>query len=71
MPHQVDLVFFALPLFLVARIGLRAVSRVLSLLAVALGIKQAPCPQTMSHWGTRRAMVRLQAAGMLQGVPVR
>jgi septal ring factor EnvC (AmiA/AmiB activator) len=37
--HKVDLVFLALQLFLVARIGFRAVSRVLSLLAWALGLK--------------------------------
>src|SRR5215831_1446543 len=43
---KVELVFFALQLFLVARIGFRAVSRVLSLLAVALGLQKAPCPQT-------------------------
>ena len=36
--HKGDLVFLALQLFLVARIGFRAVSRVLSLLALALGI---------------------------------
>ena len=37
VPNKVDLVFLALQLFLVARIGFRAVSRVLSLLALALG----------------------------------
>src|SRR5712691_9472752 len=41
---KVDLVLLALQLFLVALIGFRAVSRVLSLLAWALGIKKAPCP---------------------------
>src|SRR6266851_3400797 len=51
--HQVDLVFLALQLVLVARIGFRAVSRVLSLLAEALGIKKAPCPQTIRYcWPT-------------------
>ena len=44
---KVDLVYLALHLFLVARIGFRAVSRVLSLLAEPLGIKKVPCPQTL------------------------
>ena len=65
---KVDLVFFALQLVFVARIGFRAVSRVLSLLAVALGIQKAPCPQTMINWVMRRSIVRLQSARMLKGV---
>lgn len=68
--NKVGLVFLALQLFLVARIGFRAVSRVLSLLALALGIKQAPCPQTIINWVTRLAMVRIQSVRMLQGVPL-
>ena len=48
--NKVDLVFLALQLFFVARIGFRAVSRVLSLLALALGIQKAPCPQTIRVW---------------------
>ena len=43
---KVEVVLRTLPLFLVARIGCRAVARVLSLLAWALGIKKAPCPQS-------------------------
>ncbi len=65
--HKVDLVFLALQLFLVARIGFRAVSRVLSLLAVALGIQKAPCPQTVINWVTRLAIVRMQSVYMLKG----
>jgi len=52
----------------VARIGFRAVSRVLSRLAEALGIKQAPCPHTIIHWVTRLAIVRIPSARMLKGV---
>src|SRR6266851_1492613 len=44
---KVDVISLALQLFFVARIGFRAVSRVLTRLAVALGIKQAPCPHPM------------------------
>ena len=70
MQHKVDLVFLALQLFLVARIGFRAVSRVLSLLAWVLGIKNAPCPQTVSNWVIRLASVRIEAAPRLKGLPL-
>ena len=69
--NKVDLVFFALQLFFVARIGFRAVSRVLSLLALALGLKKAPCPQTIINWVTRLSIVRIQSARLLQGFPLR
>jgi hypothetical protein len=65
--NKVDLVFLALQLFLVARIGFRAVSRVLSLLAFTLGIHKAPCPQTIINWVTRLSVVRIQSARMLKG----
>lgn len=65
--HKVDLVFLALELFLVDRIGFRAVCRVLSLLALALGIHKAPCPQTIINWVTRLSIVRLQSARLLKG----
>ena len=68
--HKVDLIFVALQLFLVARIGFRAVCRVLSLLAWALGIKQAPCPQTIINWVMRLSIVRIDSARMLQGLPL-
>ncbi len=68
---KVDVVFLALQLFVVARIGFRAVSRVLSLLAWALGIKKAPCPQTIINWVMRLAIVRIASARMLKGLPLR
>jgi hypothetical protein len=67
---KVEVVLITLHLFLVARIGFRAVSRVLSLLAWALGIKKAPCPQTVINWVTRLAIVRIQSARLLQGLPL-
>ena len=67
---KVDLILLALQLFLVARIGFRAVSRVLSLLAWALDIKKAPCPQTIINWVIRLAIVRIDSARMLRGVPL-
>jgi len=65
--HQVALVLLALHLVGVARIGCRAVSRVLSRLALARGIQKAPCPQTMINGVTRLSIVRIASARMLQG----
>ena len=65
------MIFLALQLFLVARIGFRAVSRVLSLLAWALGIQRAPCPQTIINWVIRLSIVRSEAARTLKGLPLR
>ena len=67
----VEVVLVSLHLFFVARIGFRAVSRVLSLLAGALGSKHAPGPQPVLHGVPRLAMVRTQAARLLQGLPRR
>ena len=66
--HKVDLVWLALQLFVGARISFRAVARVLRLLAEVLGIKKAPCPQTLVNWVTSLSIVRIQAARRLQGV---
>lgn len=68
--HKVDLVFLVLQLFLVARIGFRAVSRVLGTLAMPLGIKKAPCAQTIINWVQRLSLVRMQSAPMLKGSPL-
>ena len=67
---KVDVVSVALQLFFVARIGFRAVSRVLTLLAVALGIKTAPCPQTIINWVIRLSIVRIDSARTLRGFPL-
>jgi hypothetical protein len=68
---KVDVVHLALQLFLVARIGFRAVCRVLTLLACALGINRAPCPQTVINWLIRLAIVRIEAARSLKGLPLK
>jgi hypothetical protein len=65
-----DVVHFALQLFLEARISFRAVSRVLALLAGALGIRKAPCAQTIIHWVIRLTIVRLDAARTWRGLPL-
>src|SRR5712692_4536027 len=67
---KVDVISLALQLFFVARIGFRAVSRVLTLLALALGIHKAPCPQTIIHWVIRLTIVRLDSTRTLRGFPL-
>jgi len=67
---KVDVVWLSLRLFLEVHIGFRAVSRVLSLLAQALGIKKVPCAQTLINWVIRLSIVRLQSARLLQGLPL-
>lgn len=58
--NKEKLVYLALSLFLVARIGFRAVSRVLAVLSDYLGITTAPCPQTIINWVTRLSIARIQ-----------
>lgn len=58
-PSKVDRVWIALQLICVARLGFRAASRVLRLLAPALGFNKGPCAQTLINWVTRLAIVRL------------
>jgi hypothetical protein len=67
---QVDVVWRCLQLFLEGRISFRAVCRVLSLRAPALGIKQAPGPQTVINWVMRLSIVRIESARGLRGVPL-
>jgi hypothetical protein len=65
-----DVVHFALQLFLEARLSFRAVSRVLALLAEALGIAKAPCAQTIINWVLRLTIVRIDAARTVRGLPL-
>lgn len=62
---KVDLVLIALQLFLVARIGYRAVSRVLTILAKHLGCPNPPCPQTVINWVIRLSIAHMQHAAQL------
>ncbi len=57
---KVDLVFVSLQLFLSVGLGFRAVSRVLDFLCPYLGLKKAPCAQTIINWVTRLSILRLQ-----------
>ncbi len=56
---KTSLVFLALQLFVVARIGFRAVSRVLAVFAPRLGLARAPCTQTIINWVTRLSIARM------------
>lgn len=59
------MIHIGLLLFFVGRIGFRAVSRVLGVLAPFLGLKKTPCPQTIINWVDRLAFARLQNNGRL------
>jgi hypothetical protein len=67
---KVDVVHVALQLLLEARLGFRAVSRGLTLLALALGIKTAPGPHTRINGVIRLSLVRLDSARPLRGLPL-
>jgi hypothetical protein len=56
-----DVIHTALRLFLEARIGFRAVARVLKTLAISLGLNKAPCAQTVINWLVRLSLARLQS----------
>jgi hypothetical protein len=68
--RKVDLVFLALELFLQARIGFRAVCRVLAVMAPQVGLAKTPCPQTISNWVSRLALARLHSAPGLPRSPL-
>ena len=57
---KTTVVFLSLQLFVVARIGFRAISRVLAVMAPQLGLAKAPCPQTIINWINRLAIVRMK-----------
>ena len=57
---KTSLVFLTLQLFVVARIGFRAISRVLTLMAPHLGLAKAPCTQTIINWVSRLAIVKMK-----------
>ena len=64
---KVDIVLIALQLFLIARIGFRAVSRVLGVLGKHFGLTKAPCPQTIINWIARLSITRIQHMTHLVG----
>ncbi len=64
-----DLVLLAIQLIQVARIGFRAASRVLGVLVDYLGIKRAPCPQTIINWSIKLSIVRTQSFSPVAELP--
>ncbi len=60
-PNKVALVHIVLLLFLVGRIGFRAISRVLSVLGPSLGLMKTPCAQTISNYIFRLSIAKTQA----------
>lgn len=56
------LVYVCFLLFCIAGLGFRAVSRVLSVLSDFLGLKKAPCPQTVINWVANLSIARIQSA---------
>jgi hypothetical protein len=71
---KTSLVFLTLQLFVLARIGFRAISRVLAVMAPQLGLAKTPCAQTIINWVTRLAIVRMQddlpAVDLRTGIPL-
>ena len=65
--NKEELVYISLLLFFVARISFRAVSRVLGILSDYLGIKKAPCPQTIINWSIRLSIVRIRNSSQMVG----
>ncbi len=59
--RKIEVVLMALQLFVIARIGFRAVSRVLSVLGPRLGLRKPPCAQSISNWVVRLSLSRLQS----------
>jgi hypothetical protein len=57
---KTSLVFLALQLFVFARIGFRAISRVLAVFAPQLGLVKTPCTQTIIHWVIRLSIARMK-----------
>jgi len=57
---KTSLVFLTLQLFVLARIGFRAISRVLAVMAPRLGLAKAPCTQTIINRVTRLTIVRMK-----------
>lgn len=64
---KADLTLLALELFGVARIGFRAVSRVLAVVGHCLGIAKAPCAQTIINWVIGLSITRMEYTGSQRG----
>lgn len=71
-PHggqKAEQVYLALSLFVEARLGFRAIARVLALIAAHWGLRKAPCAQTVSNWVTRLSLVKMQTLSRAISAP--
>ena len=57
---KADLIYLVLQLFTIARIGFRAISRVLMVLCPQLGLEKTPCTQTIINWVTRFSISKMK-----------
>lgn len=58
---KVDIIFLTISLVLSARLGFRAVARVLKVMGPYLKIDKTPCAQTVSNWLLRFTIVKMRA----------
>lgn len=63
------LIHVCLLLFCVAGLGFRAVSRVLGILGGFIGLKKAPCPQTVVNWVANLSITRIRSAARFYNAP--
>ena len=56
-------------LFCVAGLGFRAVSRVLGVLGSFIGLKKAPCPQTVINWVANLSIARIRSTARFCNAP--
>ncbi len=69
--NKVDLVFLVLQLFLVARIGFNAITRVLTVISPQLGLPKVPRTQTIINWVTRLSISRMKNDTSLIGTSLK
>lgn len=55
-----SLIYLSLELFMIGKIGFKAISRVLEVIKKYIGIKKTPCPQTIINWVTKLSISRVQ-----------
>lgn len=60
-----SIVYIVLQLFLIARIGFRAISRVLEVMGSYIGLEKTPSHQTIINWISRLSIARIQNANSL------
>lgn len=69
LKNKPALVHVCFLLFCVAGLGFRAVSRVLGVFGCFLGLKKAPCPQTVINWVGNLSIARIRSAARFCNAP--